>query len=396
MPRLYGDVSLAVPPVWQMLGYMLFAMVVAGVAFVAAMSYERVENVGGRIVLDRGIVPIVPTRAGVVLEIAVRNGQQVEAGTPLVRILAGESALQGGLVQDRVLEAIGTQEQGLSAQARSLEAGAAAEQSRVLAQIAGSEQELRSLDRQIEAQEKMLTTARADLKNVQEVARRGYISRRDVTQRENEVFAHEQRLASLEQARTAKNTALIDARRSLLQNSADARRRSAELSVTGAELAQRRINTQAAREYVITAPVRGTVTGITAHVGQTATGQASLLTMIPAGARPRVELHVPSRAAGFLEEGQQVHVAVDAFPYQQFGRMQARISEISEAAVEQAGEGASMPVYVVIADLQGPLRLAGGRRIALLPGMTLSAQIVTNRERLLHTLTSQFRPGPSN
>jgi membrane fusion protein len=392
VPRLYGDVTLATPPAWQVLGYLLFAMAAAFAVFIAVMTYTRVESATGRIVLDRGVVPVVPSRPGIVLEIMVRNGQTVAAGAPLARILASETAAQGGLVEDRVLEAIARQERGISDQGTSLVARAAAERSRALAQVAGAEQELRALDRQIAVQREMVASTRSDLESVGEVARKGYISQRDLNQRRMDLLERQQRLAGLEQARAARMTALVDTQRSISQSNAQASGEVAQLGVADAELAQRRISTQAAREYVVTATVPGTVTGVSVHPGQTAGVQGPLLTIIPAGSRPRVELHVPTRAAGFLQKGQEVRIAVDALPYQQFGRLRARISELSEAAVDQPGERGPLPVYVILADIEGGWRSPAGRRFALLPGMTLSAEIVTSRERLIYTLLPAVRP----
>lgn len=84
--RLHGDVHLAVPISWQLIGLALLASLGAALLFLSFASYSRVENVSGAIVLDRGIASIVPTRPGIVAALDVREGQQVKAGARLGEI----------------------------------------------------------------------------------------------------------------------------------------------------------------------------------------------------------------------------------------------------------------------------------------------------------------------
>ena len=93
--RLHGDVSLAVPLGWQLVGYLLLAALIISVGFLATASYARVENVGGAIVLDRGVAAIVPSRPGIVTDVLVRDGQAVRAGDALVRIRSEEDSTLG-------------------------------------------------------------------------------------------------------------------------------------------------------------------------------------------------------------------------------------------------------------------------------------------------------------
>jgi multidrug efflux pump subunit AcrA (membrane-fusion protein) len=233
--RLHGDVFVAVPVSWQVIGFALLAGLVAAVVLLFAGSYSRVETATGLIVLDKGVAPVLPARAGIVAAVAVREGQSVRAGEPLVRIAtSGDGPGQGA---------------------------------------------------------------------------------------------------------------------------------------------------------VLTAPYPGVVTAVTASPGQQAEPGQPLMVVVPDGAIPRAELYVPTRAAGFLAAGQEVRLAVDAFPYQQFGTRTARIAAISRVAVpRRMADGRSVPVYLVTADLDRPWFAAFGRRRALLPGMTLTARIVTERQSLAEWL----------
>jgi membrane fusion protein len=152
------------------------------------------------------------------------------------------------------------------------------------------------------------------------------------------------------------------------------------------QLIQQMAEADSSQGYSLTSPIAGTVTAVTARLGQPAAQGQPLMVVVPAGGRTRVELYVPTSAAGFLKTGQEVRLAVDAFPYQQFGTLPARISDISTTAVaKQSSEGA-VPVYLVTAELLRPTVRAFGREQRLLPGMTLSARIVTRKQSLFEWL----------
>jgi membrane fusion protein len=70
--------------------------------------------------------------------------------------------------------------------------------------------------------------------------------------------------------------------------------------------------------------------------------------------------------------------------------VKGRITDISATTVPRSdgGEG-SVPVYLVTTELAQPWVVAFGRRQPLLPGMTLTARIVTEKQSLLQWL---FQP----
>jgi len=388
--RLHGDVSLAVPIAWQLVGYLLLAALAIALIFLASASYSRVETVGGAIVLDRGVASIVPSRPGIVTDVLVRDGQRVRPGETLARIRSEEDMTGGGTTPQRILEALGEQDQRLSSQAELVRTAASAERGRLAAQISGLGEEIVSLDAQIGSQRRLVEVAENEFSATGRVAARGFISRRDLDSRETALLGRRQQLAQLEQARSAKRADLAEAQRMIPQSAASAEAQAAGVLSSRAELAQRLAQAQSSRGYSLTAPVAGVVTAVTGRVGQPAAQGQPLMVVMPTGARPRAELYVPTQAAGFLAIGQEVRLAVDAFPYQRFGTVPARIVEISSAAVPRAtADGGMVPVYLVTAELGAPFVTAFGRRQPLLPGMMLSARIVTERQSLLRWL---FQP----
>lgn len=385
--RLHGDISLAVPMSWHVIGFTILGALIATFVFLALASYSRTETVSGAIVLDRGLAPIVPSRRGNVAALAVRDGQRVRAGDPLVRIRSEEDMVGGGTDARRLVAALEQQDDRLASQSALTIDAAGEEQGRLAAQLDGLRREIVSLDAQIVSQRRLIEVAAGEFEEMQSVAANGFISRRDLNQREAALIVRRQQLAQLDQSRAAKVAESAQLHRAIAQTGASARSQAAGVQSSRAALAQRRVEAESARGYLLTAPVDGIVTALTARLGQPADAQQPLMVVMPADARPRAELYVPTRAAGFLAPGQEVRLAIDAFPYQSFGTVEARIVRISSVAIPRAGpDGALVPVYLVTAEIAEPGVLAFGRRQPLLPGMTLSARIVTQRQSLLRWL----------
>lgn len=385
--RLHGDVAIAVPMSWHVIGFTLLAALAAAFIFFASAGYSRVETVDGTIALDPPVAEIVPSRPGRVAAVSVREGQKVKAGDPLARIRSDEETESGGMASQRVLGALDEQDRRLAAQAQLALAAAGEERSRLAAQMEGARREAASIETQIQAQRRLVQVAAAEYEEAQSVAAKGYISRRDLNQREAGVINRRQQLAQLEQTRIAKLAEAAQAQRAMAGAESSARSQAEAAGSNRAQLAQRQVETEARQGYVVTAPIEGIVTAVTAAAGQPADSHEPLMMVMPTGATPRAELYVPTRAAGFLKVGQEVRIAVDAFPYQSFGTLDARIVEIASVPIPHAGpDGRPVPVYLVTAELARPWVEAFGRRQPLLPGMALTARIVTEKQNLLQWL----------
>lgn len=385
--RLHGDVNLAMPVSWQIIGYGLLGALVVSATFLSLASYARVETVSGSIVTDRGVATIVPTRAGVIDNIGVRENDIVAAKTPLVRISADNGLSTGVAAQESVIDSIREQDKGLALQSRQLSLAALEDQSRLGATAAGLKREIASIGEQLVVERQLVDKAKEEFDRAEKVAANGFISRHDLQVREETWLTRRQQVSQLEATRASKAASVLEAERSAAGIVSQARAQAAGLSASRAELSQRSITTDSARAFTISAPVAGRVTALTARIGQPVNPQTPLLVIVPSGSRLRAELTIPTNAAGFLAVGQEVRLAVDAFAYQRFGTVKARIEEISATAVPRVdSKGATVPVYLVTARIADPSVMAFGRKQPLLPGMTLSARIVTEKQTLIEWL----------
>jgi membrane fusion protein len=286
-----------------------------------------------------------------------------------------------------VLAAIAQQDASLAAQSNASLASAQAQAAQLAAQRSGHAAEIAQVEAQIDTQHTLIASAQQDLDRARSVADRGFISGRDLQVREETLLSRQQGLAQLEQALAAKRAALAENERSAVQISAQARAQTASLAAARAQVAQQAASTAGSRSYVLRAPIAGRVTALTARVGQPATPQSQLMALVPTGAKLRAELAVPSAAIGFIKPGQEVRLAIDAFPYQRFGTVTGTVQTVASSAINAQGpNGTTVAVYPVTVALKQSAIRAYGRTEPLVSGMSLTARIVTEKQSLLQWL----------
>jgi len=146
---------------------------------------------------------------------------------------------------------------------------------------------------------------------------------------------------------------------------------------------------EAQRAVVLRAPRDGVVTSIAIQTGQTIAAGQRALSILPQGALLQAELWLPSRAVGFLEAGNAVVLRYPAFPYQKFGQKAGRVMEVSRSATAASelttllGRTISEPLYRVLVELDQQTVNAYGRAELLKPGMSVDADILLDRRRLI-------------
>lgn len=385
--RLSGEVSIAVPMSWQMIGYLIFGSVVVALIFLSLATYSRVETVTGVVVPDLGVASIIPTRGGTIAEIMVVDGQRVEEGTTLVAIRAEEDSASGLSAAALTQQAIVQQDVSLAAQLAASQRSAAAQRSQIAVQVAGLRSEIDQLRSQITLQESLVASAQENLNRAQSVAERGFISQVDLQQRQDTLFSRQQQLAQLQQSLTSRRATLAEISSSSANIAAQAESQAASIAASRAQVAQQAAGNEGARSYALTAPMTGNVTALTMRSGQRVSPQSQVMAIVPEGATLRAELNVPSQAIGFVKKGQEVRLAIDAFPYQRFGTVTGTVRTVATSALTQPGpSGSVVSVYPVVVELSETVVSAFGREEALVPGMTLTARIVTEEQSLIEWL----------
>ena len=384
--RLHGAISLSLPLAWQVIGYGLLVGILIGALFLAMASYGRIVSVTGSVTLTSGVASIVATRSGVVTTVPVKEGQRVTRMSPLLRIRSEDETLGGVTASSEIRTSLLQQGNQIGAQVDLLRAAAIAGSDRLRAQIHGLNNEIDSLRNQIADQQRLIATAQLDFDNAKQVAVRGFISRRDLDLREATLISRRQGLDQMQQLVSSKNAEIETAERGIEELSAAASAQIVGSRREQAALTERLAQADTSHGYAIVSPVDGTVSAVTARVGQAVETGQQLMMIVPTGATTQVELLIPTSAIGFVAPRQEVRLAVDAFPYQKFGTVPAVVETISASTITPPGGKDVVPVYLVTARLSRSWVPAFGKRQALQPGMSVSARIVTERRSLLRWL----------
>lgn len=385
--KLQGNVQLAVPVSWQLVSLVLFLIVASGLALLALTSYSRIETVSGLIVPKQGLAQIVPSRRGTVENLLVEEGEIVKPGAPLAVIKTGEFLDSGDEGSASILRTLGQQEQGLRRQEQQIDATAMAEKQQFEAQISGLQVEMAALRQQISIQQRLVESSRRELELAQGIAERGFVSRRDIAQREEIYLGRQRELTQLIQQLSSRRSDIERLQAAIRQSSSTAEAQIAALSGQRSDVVQRRTSAEIAAAFQLVAPVGGQITALVVREGQVAGPEAPIMIIVPENATFHAELYIPSSAIGFLEPGQEVRVALDAFPFQRFGTLRATIISIASAPIMRPGpENTPVAVYLVVAELDRASINAYGKETRVIAGMTLTARIVTEKQSLFEWL----------
>jgi hemolysin D len=158
------------------------------------------------------------------------------------------------------------------------------------------------------------------------------------------------------------------------------------------------------------APIDGTVQQMhIATVGGVVTPAQQLLSVVPDNDRVEIEAVLENRDIGFVNVGHRVELKIDAFPFTRYGLLGGHVVSIdrdAEAApVNQFGmhgterladetdhvEASERLRYTVHIAIEPGSFDIDGRAATLLPGMSVKAEILTGRRRIIDFLLAPLR-----
>jgi len=162
-----------------------------------------------------------------------------------------------------------------------------------------------------------------------------------------------------------------------------------------------------AQLQLLTAPVDGTVQQLAIHtIGGVVTPAQSLLVVVPSDSHLEIEAMVQNREIGFVHEGQDAEIKVDAFNFNRYGLINGKVVSISPDAIARekpvdkvnpgqqgAEDESSEPinqelVYAARISLASSQMQIEERSVNLAPGMAVTVEIKTGSRRIISYLLS--------
>ncbi len=222
----------------------------------------------------------------------------------------------------------------------------------------------------------------------------GYISghatqdkTRDRVELERDLATQRARLAETQAAAAEAQAALAsfvsETQRSLSDRFAQAATRHSQLDAESTKATQREKLTQ------LTAPVDGVVQQLAVHsVGGVVTAAQPLMVVVPEHAAVTAEVALANQDIGFVNPGQRVTVKLETFPYTRYGTVEAVVERVAADAVMDEKKGSYYPAILTLHQRD---MVIDGKRMALSPGMNVTAEIKTGRRRVIEYLLSPLQ-----
>ncbi|MCC5870533.1 MAG: HlyD family efflux transporter periplasmic adaptor subunit [Gammaproteobacteria bacterium] len=381
-----GEVLIVQPPLFAIMSFAAVIVSLAAISLLVFGEFSRKETVSGYLAPREGVAAVVAARGGVVTGVFVGEGDVVAEGDLLVSLSTDSISGEGVGTLSAQLAELRTRIREQRLQADMNSARLAAETARTQDRIAAVAADIQRLERRTALTAESLALAQDQWRRWQRIGERGIAAAGELDARRQELISAQVAAAEIERLVAERHAELGDLRHSAVLLSLEAELAESRARADIAVLEQSHRELLGAIGYTLAAPVAGRVTSVQATVGLPARPDQPLAAILPTGTRLWAHLFTPTRAAGFVEAGQPVHLRIDAFPYQRFGALDGYISEVSRAVLspmEIAGPIAvTEPVYRLGVELEIQRMNAYGTAQALQSGMTLQADVIVDRRPL--------------
>ena len=145
-------------------------------------------------------------------------------------------------------------------------------------------------------------------------------------------------------------------------------------------------NNQRQQVSEIRAPVSGTVQQLKVHtIDGVVTTAETLMVVVPEEDSLEVTALIQNKDIGFVKEGQEVVIKVEAFPYTRYGYLTGKVKNITLDAIEHPKLGL---VFNTIIELDKKTLSAEEKEIPLSAGMEITAEIKTGMRSVISYLLS--------
>jgi HlyD family secretion protein len=138
----------------------------------------------------------------------------------------------------------------------------------------------------------------------------------------------------------------------------------------------------------LVAPVDGVILDIVKlSPGSIVKEAESFFTIVPINSALEAEVQIDSVDVGYIKPGDHAYLKLDAFPFQKHGALDAKVRTISEDAFRRdSASGQGLDAYYVTRVAFGNAQLKNMNKSRMLPGMTVTAEIVVGKRSVMSYL----------
>lgn len=373
---------------WTLIGTTVF-----GVGWLALARTEEIVVATGKLEPVGSVQDIQMPMGGVVEEILVTEGEEVQAGQVLIKLDTETSKEQKNSYETQIKaldETLKLKEKELLLEA----------EEKKLKQI--------ELERTLEMSEEEELMLNNKLVLETEILRRyemlrlaGAESELQTLSQKNRVEETRGRLMQVKVERMRQTAVLNQGIQQLQQNMNQLEQSIQQLKVQQADLKAKLTETNVTLRYQeLRSPVRGLVFDMEpTSPGFTAQGTQTVMKVVPyregKGGFGALEanVEVPSNKIGFVRPGMESDISIDSYPSTDFGVLQGEVVKVGSDALppnqQEQRQELAFPVTVELASQQ--LKLKSGNQLRLGVGMSLTANIKLRKVSYLQLLLGEFQ-----
>ncbi len=358
--------------------YLIAALLVAAITWASLARVDEVTKADARVVPEGHEQVIASLEGGILHELLVREGEQVEEGQPLAELDPTRYQSQQAEGETKRI-ALKAQIARLTAEStgRALEFPP---EVLALPKVADSERDnyaarKHAMDDAVGSNGRGIEMLRRELQMSEAMAAKGLLSEVEVLHLRRQI--NELSLQSSDRLNRFRQDA------------------SAELTKLQTDLAALE-EQQAGRQdvlsrTVIKSPVHGLVKNIRSNtVGGIVGPGAPIMEIVPIGKRTLIEARVKPGDIGFLKVGQIAKVKLSSYDFTVYGGLDGAIESISPDAIgdpdRASSGGADATYYRVMLHVDNNTLHEKGKALTVLPGMTGSAEVNIGERSVLNFL----------
>lgn len=393
----------------------------AGIALLWAIfgQMDVVATAHGKIVPNDRTKVIQPFETSIVKAIRVVDGQTVKAGEVLIELDATNTAADSTRVANdlavahlqalrakALLLSITTGKAPALGIVPNVEAHRVAQEQRMLegqyneflaklaridADIAKRQAELRSTEEIVRKLEQTAPIAHQRAQDFKDLVEKNFISKHGYLEKEQIRIEQEADLATQRSRLKELAAALLEGRSQRIALIAETRRLALD-SLNEAEqktttYSQELIKAEShGKMMTLTAPVDGTVQQLAVHtVGGVVTEAQELMMIVPQDNPIEVEAYVENKDIGFVNPGQEAVVKIETFPFTKYGIINAKVTQVSNDAVNDEKRGLIFPARV---NLERATIQVENKTVNLTPGMAVTVEVKTAQRRVIEYFLS--------
>jgi hemolysin D len=405
-----------VHPAPRRFAYLLMGLFVLAITWSIFGEVDIVAVAPGRIIVSDRTKTIQPLEASVVKAVLVKDGDKVKMGQVLVELDPTMATADKASVQEQLNAALSeeirtksllqllSKEKLLAQVLQGLQADLAIN-NQLISEWQDISAKLSKLDAEATRRQAEIATVKASIAKLEatvpmaqtreadftKLVDQGFISShatqdktRERVELERDLTTQRAKLAETEatahETEQARNSYRAETQRLLNDRYAQASTKRIQLSADSSKATQRQKQTQ------LTSPVDGTVQQLAVHsVGGVVTSAQPLMIIVPDSTHVTAEVSIANQDIGFVNQGQTAEVKLETFSFTKYGTVQATVDNVTADAVTDEKKGSYYPATLTLSQKD---MLIDGKRIALSPGMNVTAEIKTGKRRIIEFLLS--------